>query len=119
MEVANAVDQVIGSLAAQNGQVGSKGEMPMLMLALDADGKPQMTAITATSAIFNPIFKEAGGKNAKFNSDVPGLGDRAVRVPKLGLNVLQGEILIRVIPGPIPDADTKTIDVARAVMAKL
>ena len=52
-------------------------------------------------------------------AEVPGLGDRALRLPKLGLNVLKGEVLIRIIPGPVPDAETKSVNVARAVLAKL
>jgi hypothetical protein len=37
----------------------------------------------------------------------------------MGLNVLKGETLIRIIPGPIPEANAKTIDVARAVLEKM
>jgi hypothetical protein len=118
-EVANSVDQMVNSLAAQAGQTGSGGEMPLLMLAIDADGRAQMMAVSAGRAIFSGIGKSADSKGISFGSDIPGLGDKAIRVPKLGLNVLQGEILIRVIPGPFPDADAKTISVARAVLPKI
>jgi len=51
---------------------------------------------------------------------VPGsLGDQAVRFPKLGLNVLAGETFIRVVVGPVPDADPKSIAIARAVLKQL
>jgi hypothetical protein len=89
------------------------------MLMVAADGKAQMTAVTATKAIFGSIGRSADSPGIGFGADIPGLGDKAVRVPKLGLNVLQGETLIRVIPGPLPDADAKTIAVARAVLPKL
>jgi hypothetical protein len=119
-EVANSVDQLVNSLAAQSGQTGSGGESPLLMIGLDADGKAQMTAVTATRAIFDNLGKAADGKGGLgFGADIPGLGDKAVRVPKLGLNVLAGETLIRIIPGPIPDSDNKTIAVARAVLPKI
>ena len=54
-----------------------------------------------------------------FGGNVPNLGDKAVRLPKLGLNVLQGEILIRIIPGAFPDANAKIVDVARTVLPRL
>jgi hypothetical protein len=120
MEVANAVEQLAGNLGAQNAVNGTTGELPLLMVGLDADGRAQMTAVTAANAIFGGIFKAAGGKGASASvPEVPGLGDRAVRVPKLGLNVLKGEILIRIIPGPLPDANAKTIEVARAILPKI
>jgi hypothetical protein len=119
MEVANSVDQMVNSLAAQSGQTGSGGELPLLMLAVAPDGKSQMMAISASKAIFGSLGKSADSPGLSFGADIPGLGDKAVRVPKLGLNVLQGEILIRVIPGPFPDADAKTIAVARAVLPRI
>jgi len=119
-EVANSVDQLVNSIAVQNGEAGSGGEMPLLMLSVLADGKAQMTAVSATKAIFGSLGKTADGSGGlDFGADIPGLGDKAVRVPKLGLNVLQGETLIRVIPGPFPDSDSKTIAVARAILAKI
>jgi len=54
-----------------------------------------------------------------FQETIPGLGDRAVRLPKMGLNVLPGETLVRVIVGPVPDAKAKTIEIAREVLKKL
>lgn len=125
MEVANAVAQMAGSMgAAGDSSMASGGEMPLLMLGLDADGRAQMTAVTAANAIFGGIFQAAEGKGTDTRPttkrfEVPGLGDRAVRVPQLGLNVLKGETLIRIIPGPLPEANAKTIDVARAVLEKL
>ena len=94
-------------------------EVPLLMLIVDPDGQAQMTAITASSALFGGLFKAAGAKGVNMTAEVPGLGDRALRLPKLGLNVLKGEVLIRIIPGPVPDAETKSVNVARAVLAKL
>jgi hypothetical protein len=113
------IDQLAGSLGMQSGQVGSGGDAPLLMLGVDPDGRAQMTALTASNAIFGGIYKAAEAKGMSFGGDVPNLGDKAVRLPKLGLNVLQGEILIRVIPGPLPESDKKAIDVARAVLPRI
>jgi len=121
MEVASAVDQMVNSLGAAGGQTGVDGEMPLLMLIVDfEDGRAQMTAINASAALFGGIFNAAQeGKGAPISAQIKGLGDQAVRVPKLGLNVLAGDSFLRLIPGPIPDADAKSIDVARAVLKKL
>lgn len=118
-EATAGIDGIMSGLGGADGQPGTAGEPPLLMLmvALD-DGKAQMTAITAAKALFGGIGK-AAGTGEGFGSDIPGIGDRAVRLPKLGLNVLKGEALIRVIPGPIPDPDRRTIDVARAILPKL
>jgi hypothetical protein len=79
-----------------------------------------MTALTATKAIFGGIGKDSGGGGTGgFGADIPGLGDRAVRLANLGLNVLQGNALIRLIPGPVPDANNKTIAIARTILPKL
>jgi len=119
-EAANSVDQLVNSMAVQNGQPGSGGEMPLLMLAFLPDGREQMTAVSATKAIFGSLGKTADGSGGlDFGADIPGLGDKAVRVPKLGLNVLQGETLVRIIAGPFPDSDSKTIAVARAVLRRI
>jgi hypothetical protein len=118
-EVATAVDQLANSLGTAQGRIGSGGEMPLVLFVVTADGKAQMAAISASGALFGGIFRASGAQGAKFTEEVAGLGDRAIRLPKLGLNVLQGEVLIRVIPGPIPAADAKTIAVARAVLMRL
>ena len=118
-QVATSVDQLAPSLGAAAGQAGSGGEAPLMILLLDPDGKAQMTAISASKALFNGLFNAAGAKGMSMGGEIAGLGDRAIRVQKLGLNVLKGEVLIRIVPGPVPDADTKTINVARAVLGKL
>jgi hypothetical protein len=120
-EVANSVDQLVNSMAAQSGQTTTGGELPLLMLGISGDGRAQMTALSATKAIFGGIGQAADAKDAGFGfgADIPGLGDKAIRVPKLGLNVLKGEVIIRVIPGPFPNADDKTVAVARAVLPKI
>jgi len=118
-DVANAVDQLVNNLGTGAGQTGSGGEMPLLMLIVGTDGKAQMTALSATKAIFTGIFEASGEKGMSVRADVPGLGDRAIRVPKLGLNVLKGDVLMRITAGPVPDADAKTVDVARAVLPKI
>lgn len=118
-EITNSMDQLVNSLGAEAGQTGSKGEYPLLMLGIDPDGRTQMAAVRATKAIFSGLGKSPDSKGLSFGADIPGLGDSAIRIPKLGLNVLQGGVLIRIIPGPFPDADTKTIAVARAVLPKI
>jgi hypothetical protein len=118
-QITNALDQITNGIGAAAGSTGSRGEAPLLMLIVGTDGKAQMTALTATKALFGGIGRSGGAKGFEFGADVPGLGDRAVRLPKLGLNVLKGDMLVRIIAGPVPDADTKTINVARAVLPKL
>jgi hypothetical protein len=117
-EVATSVEQMVGSMPGAQGMTGNGGESPLLMLMIDPDGKAQMTALTASKALFNGIFKAADAKGLSMGGEISGLGDRALRMPKLGLNVLKGEVLVRIIPGPVPDADAKTIAVARAVLGK-
>ena len=65
------------------------------------------------------LEKPPAAETQGFGADIPGLGDRAVRLANLGLNVLQGNTLIRLIPGPIPDANDKAIAIARAILPKL
>ncbi len=117
-EMATAAEQMVGSMGAAQGMPGSEGELPLLMVVIDPDGKAQMTALTAGKALFNGLFKAADAKGLSMGGEISGLGDRAVRMPKLGLNVLKGEVLVRIIPGPVPDADAKTIAVARTVLGK-
>jgi hypothetical protein len=124
-EVADSLSKLMGGLAAQAGAAGtgatagSSGDVPLLTFVIDGDGKAQMTALTATKAIFGGIGKAASGGTQGFGADIPGLGDRAVRLANLGLNVLQGNTLIRLIPGPVPNANDKTIAIARAILPKL
>jgi hypothetical protein len=117
-EAATAVDQLVNNLSAQAGETGNGSDLPLLMLSLDADGRAQMTAIMASKAIFNGLGQSANGK-LPIGSDVPDLGDKAVFMPKLGLNVLQGGTFLRIIPGPFPDSDVKTIAIARAILPKI
>jgi hypothetical protein len=124
-DVTDSLSKLMGGLAAQAGATGagatagSSGDVALLTFAIDGDGKPQMTALTATKAIFGGIGKAASDGTQGFGADIPGLGDRAVRLASLGLNVLQGNTLIRLIPGPVPDANDKTIAIARAILPKL
>ena len=125
-DVADSLSKLVGGLAAEAGAAGagaspgSNGDVPLLMFVVDGeDGKTQMTALTATKAIFGGIGKAASDGKEGFGADIPGLGDRAVRLANLGLNVLQGNTLIRLVPGPVPDANTKAIAIARAILPKL
>jgi hypothetical protein len=122
MEVANGVGALVDSLGAAAGQTGSGGEMPLLMLIVsDENARSTMAAQNATNALFSGFFKaaEPDAKGEQFGAPIKGLGDQAVRVPKLGLNVLQGDSIIRIIAGPVPDADAKSIDLARLVLRRL
>jgi uncharacterized ParB-like nuclease family protein len=124
-DVADSLSTLAAGLAAQasaaetGAAAGSSGDVPLLTFIVDGDGKPQMTALTATKAIFNGIGNAASDGTQGFGADIPGLGDRAVRLANLGLNVLQGNTLIRLVPGPVPDANDKTIAIARAILPKL
>src|SRR5271157_208082 len=117
-EVATAVDQLANSLGAAEGTTGSGGEAPLLMVMVDPDGKIQMTALSTAKTLFSGFGEASGSKGMSMGTEISGLGDRAIRLPKLGLHVLKGEILVRIIAGPVPDADAKTLNVARAVLKK-
>jgi len=114
-EVANSMDQLVNNLGVAPGVPG--GEAPLLMLIVGNDGKPQMAALEATGAIFGGITSDA--KGLKMSTKVPGLGDDAIRLSKLGLNVRKGDQLLRLIAGPVPDADAKTVEIARTVLPRL
>jgi hypothetical protein len=124
-DVADSLSKLVGGLAAAGAAgagdaAGSNGDVPLLTFVVDGeDGKTQMTALTATKAIFGGIGKAASDGKEGFGADIPGLGDRAVRLANLGLNVLQGNTLIRLVPGPVPDANTKSIAIARTILPKL
>jgi hypothetical protein len=119
-DMATAMEQVLASSGAAQGVTGSGSEAFLVMLTLNPDGKSVVTAMGIANGIFGGIAQAAGaGKNSTGFDEVPGLGDRAIRSPKLGLTVLKGDLAIGVIPGPLPDANAKTISVARAVLAKL
>jgi hypothetical protein len=121
-DITNAVDQLGSSIAGGSGMQGAgvDGEMPLLMLSVTDDGKGAMAGLNATNALFSGIYRAAApdAKNARFGAQIKGLGDQAVRLPKLGLNVLQGDTVIGLIPGPIPGADSKTIAIARLVLGR-
>jgi hypothetical protein len=111
-EAADTVDRLVKSAAAQAGQTGSNGEYPLLTVVVAAgDGRAQMTAVLAGKALLSGL-KGAG-------EEIPGLGDRAVRLGNLGLNVLKGDTLIRILPGPVPDANRKCILLARTMLPRL
>lgn len=118
-QVTTAVDHVMTGIAAEAGKMGSDGDAPMLLLAVASDGKPQMAAMHASNALFSGIFKASGAQSQGFGVTIPGLGDDAIRLPKLGLHVLKGDTIMGIIIGPVPDANTRDVEVARAVLSKL
>jgi hypothetical protein len=90
---------------------GVSSDAPLIMLLVSHDGKAQMTAITATKALFGQI--------PGVGVEISNLGDRAVRLGNLGLNVLQGETIIRIVPGPVPGANEKCVALARAILPRV
>lgn len=109
-DVADTVTKMLGSMGAQSGPNG--GEMPLLQLIVDADdGQPQMTAIEASKALFGGIPGAA--------AEIPNLGDRAIRLGNLGLNVLKGKAFLRILVGPVPGANDKAVAVARAILPRM
>ncbi len=119
-ELMGTLGEVANSIGAQQGGFGSRGDAPFLMLMLDPDGKAQMAALAVSKSLFNGMVNAADNKkDLSMGSEVPNLGDRAIRLQRLGLNVLKGELLIRVMTGPVPDSDAKSIEIARAVLKKL
>lgn len=120
-ELATAAEQLASNFGAAAGQAGSGGEMPLLMLSVEEDGKGAMTALNMTEALASGIAHAADpeGKAPRVVGQIKGLGDQAVQLPKLGLHVMQGDTVIGLLAGPIPDADAKTIEIARLVLKRL
>lgn len=118
---------------AEAGATGGGGELPLLVLGLSANGKAAMSALNLGKAILGAAseavarqqgedVKPADGKTTAdvfVGTDVAGLGDKAMWTPKFGLYVLQGDILIKINPGLLPDSNTKAIAVARAALSKI
>jgi hypothetical protein len=120
-EVMSSMEQIADSVSAQQGNTGAGGDFPFLMLMLDPNGKGQMTALSLSKTFFNGITNASGAGSSGYamGAEIPGLGDRAIRLDRLGLNVLKGELLIRVVTGPVDDPNGKSVAVARAVLKKL
>ena len=118
-DVADTVTKMLGAVAAQSGQNGAApgGEVPLLTFLVDPDGRPQMTALAVNKAIFGGIG--ADSKGGGLGAEIPNLGDRAIRLGPLGLSVLKGDTVIRIIVGPVPDANNKSIAIARAVLPRI
>jgi hypothetical protein len=118
-DVADTVTKMLGAVSAQSGlnRTASGGEAPLLTFAVDADGRPQMTALAMNKAIFGGIA--ADSKGGGLGADIPNLGDRAIRLGPLGLNVLKGDTVIRIVVGPVPDANNKAETIARAVLPRI
>ena len=117
-DVAGTVTKMLGAAAAKAGESGtSAGEMPLLTFAVDPDGRPQMFAVAASKNIFGVIG--ADSKGGGLGAEIPNLGDRAIRLGPLGLNVLKGDTVIRIVVGPVPDANDKSVTIARAVLPRI
>jgi hypothetical protein len=116
----NRVGAMIEGLDA-GGQTRSGGEMPLLMLIVsDENAKSTMVAQNATNALFSGILKDVkpDARGEQFGAD-QGIGRSGGPCSKLGLNVLQRDTFIHIIAGPVPDADAKSIDLARLVLKRL
>ena len=117
-DTADTVTKMLGAVAASSGENGAKGgEVPLLMLVIDPDGRPQMTAVAASKAIFGGIASDSPGGG--LGAEIPNLGDRAIRLGPLGLNVLKGDTVIRIVMGPVPGANDKSVVIARAVLPRI
>ena len=117
-DVADTVTKMLGAVAAKTGENGATGgEAPLLIFAVDPDGRPQMFAVAASKGIFGGIGAASGAGG--LGADIPNLGDRAIRLGPLGLNVLKGDTVIRIVVGPVPDANDKSVVIARAVLPRI
>ena len=119
-DVADTVTKMMGAAAARSPENGTAGgEAPLLTLLIDPDGRPQMTAVAISKGIFGGIGAGAGAASAGLGADIPNLCDRAIRLGPLGLNVLKGDTVIRIIVGPVPDANNKSIAIARVLLPRV
>jgi hypothetical protein len=117
-DMADTVTKMLGAVAAKSGENGIKGgELPLLTLVIDPDGRPQMTAVAASKSIFGGIGADSAGGG--LGSDIPNLGDRAIRLGPLGLNVLKGDTVIRILVGPVPSPHEKDVAIARVVLPRI
>jgi hypothetical protein len=116
-DVADTMTKMMESAGASSGTGANGGEAPLLIFGVDPDGREQMFAVAATKGIFGGIGKASGGGG--LGSEIPNLGDRAIRLGPVGLNVLKGDAVIRIVMGPVPDANEKTIAIARAVLPRI
>jgi hypothetical protein len=110
-EVADTVDRFMKTAAAQAGQADGNGDYPLVTVMVLDDGRTQMAAIRAGKALFSGI-KGAG-------EEIPGLGDRSIRLANMGLNVLKGDTLVRILPGPVPGANRKCVALARVMLPRM
>lgn len=121
-DVADTVTKMVGAAAANSGENGTPGgEAPLLTLLIDPDGRAQMTAVAISKGIFGGIGagSGAGAASSGLGADIPNLGDRAIRLGPLGLNVLKGDSVIRIIVGPVPGANEKSVAIARAILPRV
>lgn len=117
-DVADTMTKAMGAAAARSGESGANGgEAPLLTFLVDPDGRPQMTAVAISKGIFGGIGAASGGGG--LGAEIPNLGDRAIRLGPLGLNVLKGDTVIRIIVGPVPGANEKSVAIARAVLPRI
>jgi len=117
-DMADTVTKMMGAIAGQPGQNGTKGgDVPLLIFAVDPDGRVQMSAMAASKAIFGGIAADSPGGG--LGAEIPNLGDRAIRLGPLGLNVLKGNTVIRIVVGPVPDPNGKSVVIARAVLPRI
>ncbi len=103
-QFAEGINNLINGMGAQGGE-----EKPLLMIFIGPDAKAQMTALNVAGGLFGQF---PGAKP----EEISGLGDRAVRFANLGLNVMKGDNMMRIIAGPIPDPDNKTVEIAKAIL---
>jgi len=109
-DVATAATDLARSMGMGSNE-GTPTDAPLITLVVSQGGKAQMTALTATKAIFGGV--------PGVGAEISNLGDRAIRLGNLGLNVLQGDTIIRIVPGPVPGANEKSIAIARAILPKV
>lgn len=110
-EVADSVTKLAASVGSQGATGGTTGEAPLLTVLLSKDGKTKMMALSAAKALFGQVKGAA--------EEIPNLGDRAIRVANLGLNVLKGDTVIGIVAGPLPGANARSIAIARKIVPKV
>lgn len=107
-DVANAVTNLMGSMAANT----PGGEAPLLVVGVDSEGG--RAAMAAMSVLKTGVSGFSGAAQ-----EIPNLGDRAVRVGNLGLNVLKGNTMLTIHLGAVPNPHAKDIAVAQAILPRI
>ncbi|MEO7144935.1 MAG: hypothetical protein ABI165_15670 [Bryobacteraceae bacterium] len=107
---ADAATKLLGALATLS-QTGK--DAPLLTVSYSADGG------RAAMASYGIMNNGMGRAFQGASSEIPNLGDKAYQIGNLGLNVFKDDSHLNIFVGPVPDANTKAVAIARVMLPRL